>query len=281
VPVTLEDVLRSYKLTVSEHGYEYPTVGGILLFGKNPQKFFPEAMIIASHFAGIEGRETISTRDFTGTLFEQFAGAYNFVVSQLHSSFTITGLMREEELEVPAVAIREAIINAIMHRNYHIKAPIKIAIYDNRVEIFSPGDFPGLMATNNLKMGITYVRNLTISKVLRESGYCEKIGSGFITIFNSYAERGLKEPTVIEGDNFIKCILPRPSPARNLIASGSEEDITLILNLFETSLEYSMGDIVSLVHLPRSTVGRRINQLLAQGILKKIGKGKATRYARN
>ena len=116
---------------------------------------------------------------------------------------------------------REALLNAIVHRNYHIKAPIKIAIYENRVEIFSPGQFPGPLDPKNLKTGITYLRNPAICKILRESGYVEKLGSGLITIFESYEKRNLEDPIVIEGENYIKCILPRVlKPVKVLDESG-------------------------------------------------------------
>jgi ATP-dependent DNA helicase RecG len=279
---TTEALLKSYNLVTSEHGYEYPTTAGILLFGNNPQKFLSEAFIICSRFAGIEGRDTLWTQDCTGTLFDQYFCAMNFIKSQLYRSFTIkeTDIIRKDILEIPEEAFREAIVNALMHRNYHIQAPIKIAIYDNRVEIFSPGIFPGPLAVDSLKLGMSYMRNRAISKILREAELSEKLGSGFIKIFNSYAQRGLKEPSVIEGDNFIKVILPRPSPTR-INHKIADEDLNQILNLFETSIEYSIGDIMERLRLARSTTARKLNHLVDQGILKKMGKGRATRYLRS
>ena len=90
----------------------YPTTAGILLFGKNPQHYFSEAMVICTHFAGVDGREAIATRDCTGTLLEQYQEATAFILSRLYRSFTIKGFMREETLEVPEVALREALLNA-------------------------------------------------------------------------------------------------------------------------------------------------------------------------
>jgi predicted HTH transcriptional regulator len=93
-----------------------------------------------------------------------------------------------------------------------------VAIYDNRVEIFSPGVFEGPLDTQNLMMGLTYIRNHIICKIFREAGYIEKLGSGFITLFESYEQRGgLYPPQVIEGENFIKCILPRKSFSSELL----------------------------------------------------------------
>ena len=167
-------------------------------------------MIICSHFSGISGRAAIASVDCTGTLFEQFETAYNFILSRLSRSFIIRAPKREEQFEIPPEAIREVLLNAIIHRNYHINGPTKISIYNNRIEFFNPGVFLGPLDTHSLKLGLTYIRNNVICKVFREAGYIEKLGSGFITLFNSYEQMGLYPPEVIQGENFIKCILPRP-----------------------------------------------------------------------
>lgn len=276
INIVSSEILSSYDLMTEEHSSAYPTAGGILLFGKNPQKFFSEAMILCTHFSGINGRKAISSIDCTGTLFEQFDTAYNFIISRLGHSFSIHGPKRKEELEIPETALREVVLNAIVHRNYHINAPTKIAIYDNRIEVFSPGVFPGPLDTHNLKMGLTYIRNKIICKVFREAGYIEKLGSGFITLFESYEKKQLYPPEVIEGENFIKCILPRFSFSSQLYKADNE--IQKIVALFEITEEIAISDVMKALHLSRPTAGRRLAQLTKQGILEQIGESKATRY---
>lgn len=232
---------------------------------------------MCTQFAGNSGRNVVATIDATGTLFEQYDKAYHFIVMHLTRSFVIKGPKRLEQLEIPESAIREALLNAIVHRNYHILGPIKVAIYDNRVEIFSPGVFPGPLNTNNLKMGITYIRNTVICKVFREAGFIEKLGSGFITMFESYEKRKLYPPQVIEGDNFIKCILPRPSFSAHLYPDDEGQKIVALLEL---TPEVSISDIIKLLHLPRSTAGRRLAELTEKGVIEQVGQGKATRYRR-
>ena len=276
VKIISNEILSSYNLIIEEHSSIYPTVGGILLFGKEPQKFFFEAMIICTHFSGINGRKAIASTDCTGTLFEQFDRAYDFILSRLNRSFSIEGPKRQERLEIPESAIREILLNALVHRNYHINAPTKIAIYDNRIEIFSPGVFPGPLDTQNLKMGLTYIRNNIICKIFREAGYIEKLGSGFITLFESYEKRHLYPPEVIEGENFIKCILPRKSfPAKPY---KEKDETQKILALFEISEEITISDVMRTLKLSRPTAGRRLAQLTQKGLIEQIGQSKATRY---
>jgi ATP-dependent DNA helicase RecG len=270
------EILSAYELIVEEHSLFYPTVGGLLLFGKNPQKFFPEAMIICSHFSGISGRETIATIDCTGTLFEQFETAYNFILSRLSRSFSIQGPKRKEQLEIPPEAIREVLLNAIIHRNYQINGPTKISIYNNRIEFFNPGVFLGPLNSQSLKLGLTYIRNNAICKVFREAEYIEKLGSGFITLFNSYDQRGLYPPEVIEGENFIKCILPRPQFSTKPIKK--DDDAQKIMTLFEVAEELFISDVMKALHLSRPTAGRKLAQLIEQGALESLGQGRKTRY---
>ena len=272
-----EHILQSYDLIKSEHSKVYPTVNGILLFGKRPQKYFSEAMIILSHFKGISGRDTIATIDCENTIFEQFDQAYSFILSRLSKSFTITGPKRKEKLEIPKLAIREALLNAIVHRNYHIKAPIKIAIYDNRIEFFSPGQFPGPLNLNNLKEGITYLRNSNICKVFREAGYIEKLGTGFITIFEEYEKSGLEEPTVLEGTNYIKCILPREHKVKS---TQDLDDYSKIMNMFKTMDKISANDVAICLAISKSSAIRRLKELMNSKKIKRAGSARAIKYSK-
>lgn len=269
-----KEILLLYKLLVEQHSQVYPTIAGMLLFGHEVQYYMPEAMIICSHFKGVQGREAIATVDCVGTLFEQFEQAYHFIITRLSSAYVIKGAKREETLEIPQVALREVLLNAIVHRNYHLRAPTKIAIYDDRVEIFSPGNFPTPFP--NYLLGLTDARNRVICRVFREAGLIEKLGSGLIELFNSYQERQLPEPTVIDGDGYVKCILPRKDHKKIII----HKDYDRILNLFYSVKELRVSDVMPALNLPRSTASRKLSEMVEKGILKKMHDGKASRYIR-
>lgn len=270
-----EDVLRSYEIIKKEHSTDYATTAGMLLFGKSPQQFLSEAYILCCHFSDFKDREAIASRTCKGTLFEQFDESFDFIMERINKSFKIEKKKREEHWEIPPIAIREVLMNAILHRNYHINAPIKISIYSDRIEFFSPGGLPGPIDTSELESGITYVRNTSIAKVLWEAQYVEKMGSGFITLFKSYRKEGLLPPEVIEGTNFVKCILPR------IHSDAIQEDIEgLILSLFKTSDEISRTDIILQLNIPRTSAGRILNKLIESGKLARHGKGPTTKYRR-
>jgi len=274
---SVDAILVSFNIIHEEHKRKYLTVTGALLFGKRPEKHLSEAFIICSRFSGTSGRTALASQDCTGTLFEQFEMAFAFILKHLHHSFVIQGKKREEKLEIPEVAIRETLLNAIVHRNYHIQAPIKIAIYDDRIEIFSPGGFPGPINISNLLSGLTYIRNPGISKIFRQAKYIEKLGSGFHNLFHSYKNWGLKTPEVFEGENYIKCILPREK-LKTLQGSDGVTEEEKILNLFNQIKELTISDVIAALGIARATAGRRLNSLVKAGKLKKIGSGKATNY---
>lgn len=271
--VLTEDILRSYEIIKKEHNTDYATTAGILLFGKFPQQFLSEAYILCCHFSDFKDREAIASRICKGTLFEQFEESFDFIMGRINKSFKIEKRKREEHWEIPPIAIREVLMNAILHRNYHINAPIKISIYSDRIDFFSPGGLPGPIDTSELESGITYVRNTSIAKVLWEAQYIEKMGSGFITLFKSYRKEGLLPPEIIEGTNFVKCILPRIHS--DSIKEDSEE---LILSLFKISDEISKADIIRQLNIPRTSAGRKLNKLIASGKLARHGKGPSTKY---
>lgn len=271
-----QEIMRSYSLIAEEHHKWYPTHAGILLFGKDPQFYLSEAMVICCHFKGIEGRDAIASIDCVGTLLNQYHQAHNFILSRLSHSFTIEGMIREEKLEIPEVAFREALLNLLIHRNYHLPSPSKILIYDDRVEFFSAGNFWGPIKSDQLLKGMTYLRNPAICKVFREVGLVEKMGTGFIQIFKSYEKWGLEKPQIFEGDNFVKCILPRPHHHQQLLKS-TEPDI---LSLFYAKAEITIHDIMNKYSVSRTTAQRWLQTLLDQNKIAREGKTRNVRYRR-
>ncbi len=209
------------------------------------------------------------------TLLNQFQQAHHFVLSRLSKSFSIKEVVRDEKLEIPEVAFREALINLIVHRNYHIQAPSKISIYDDRIELFSPGDFSGPIEQDQLLKGLTYLRNPAICKIFRELGLVEKMGTGFINIFKSYEDWGLENPQIIEGANFIKCILPRGSPRQNEVETQTEE---AIMTLFYAQNEITAQDVINKFSISRSTAQRWINVLIEKQWVERIGRTRNVRY---
>lgn len=184
------------------------TLGGLLFFGKNPQKYRPAFCIKAVSFFGNElgGSDYRDSEDIVGTIPEMFQKSISFFTRNLHhiqagQSFNSTGL-----LEISPVVLEELLQNALTHRDYSQNAPIRICIFDNRVEIISPGKLPNSLTVENIKRGNAVVRNNLIvsysTKLMRYRGF----GSGIV--------RALKEqPDIsfindVDGEQFT-VIIPR------------------------------------------------------------------------
>lgn len=118
---------------------------------------------------------------------DQIENAFALIKSWLLKDFALKDTKLIGKMIVPAEALREAILNAVIHRKYSIPGAIKIALYDNRLEIFSPGNFPGLVNINNIGDGTTYLRNPIIAEVARKLNYIEQLGTGINLIAATWA----------------------------------------------------------------------------------------------
>ena len=185
------------------------TLRGLLFFAKNPQKYRPAFCVKAISFFGnsIGGTEYRSSQDIVGTIPQIFEETMRFFTTNLYhiqagQNFNKTGI-----LEVSQTALEELVQNALVHRDYSKNAPIRVMIFDNRIEIVSPGSLPNSLTVENVKMGNAVVRNnLTVS-------YCSKLmiyrgfGSGITRALTEQPNIELINDT--EGEQF-RVIIPRP-----------------------------------------------------------------------
>lgn len=140
-------------------------------------------------------------------IFKQIEYAENFILRNMRKSAWInpsTG-RREEQYEIPFLAIREAIANAVAHRDYRVPSHIDVAIFDNRLEVWSPGGLPlGVKLQDILKKRLSVLRNPSIAKILFLSGYIERWGSGIKKMNRLMKEYKLPEPQYEElSGNFL------------------------------------------------------------------------------
>lgn len=202
-------------LTQRADGELLPTVGGILLFGSNPQRFLRSAEIICVRYTGKDMGDEFVRQDVSGTLADQIRQAEAFVASNMRRGMKISGFMREETAEYPMPVVREAIVNAIAHRDYTVRGEgVRILMFSDRMEIYSPGRLPGHVTLENLK-DERYSRNESIVAVLSDLGYIERLGYGIDRMIVTMQETGLPEPIFEETAAGFRVTLrsrPEPSP---------------------------------------------------------------------
>lgn len=180
----LEQILTNMNLAKGD----YLTLGGLLLFGNNVQGFKPFCLIRAISFAGNEVSDDkyIDKRDCIGTLEEQFRSAMSFLKNNLSHVQTSGSFNSNAILEIDERALEEALVNALIHRDYSKNAVIRLLVFKDRVEIISPGSLPNHLSVENIKNGNSVMRNPIIAsfgtKILPYSG----IGSGVPRIIKNH-----------------------------------------------------------------------------------------------
>ena len=156
------------------------TLGGLMFFSKNPQKYRPAFCIKAVSFYGndISGTEYRDSEDIVGTIPEMFEKGMSFLLRNLRhtqqgQNFNSTGI-----LEISQVALEELLQNALTHRDYSRNSPVLLFIFDNRAELISPGRLPNSLTIDNIKMGNAVVRNPLIVSYASKTMKYRGIGSG-------------------------------------------------------------------------------------------------------
>ena len=191
--------LRSLQLVTVHQGREVPTVGGMLLFGNDRLKHFPEAFIRAGCFAGRDKQTILDSRDITSYLVLAIQEALQFVRRNTRRALRVEQTRSTDAWEFPLVALREAIINAVVHADYGQRGmPIRIAIFDNRIEVENPGGLPPGLTIEDIRQGVSKLRNRVLGRVFHELHLIEQWGSGIQRMTGACHEAGLPEPQFAE-----------------------------------------------------------------------------------
>lgn len=251
----------------------FPTFAGILLFSDAPDQFIPEAHIICTRFSGTEGRDIIQTEEIKGPIAKQIDVSFNLVSHWIKRDYRLKGARLTPRSLIPEVALREVISNAVIHRKYSIHGATKIALYDDHLEIFSPGNFPGHVNINNLGEGITQFRNPIVGRMAHKMGIIEKLGSGIKLIFDSCRKAKIIAPTFSEDGDYVKVVFGF-APLKN--EKNSDEEI--LLNYFSLTQTITIKDMIHHLGRSKNTVIKVLHQLIDQNLVKQVGQGRTTRY---
>ncbi len=193
--------LISWGLIVEEHGKDYATNGFQLLDGK--MDAYEDAYIQCAVFKGTNRSVFITHKDVTGPIDEQIEAAYAFVLEHIRLGSRIEGIGRQDFYELPTNSIREMISNAVCHRSYLAPSKIQVALYDDRLEVTTPGMLNWNITIEKMKNGQSLLRNKGIAAAFSYLHIIEGWGSGIPRILQEAEEYHLKEPELIDlGDSF-------------------------------------------------------------------------------
>ena len=171
--------------------------------------YFPFSKTQCAVFKGTDRAVFLDKREFTGPIYTQIEETVDFVLRNIRLGATIDGLVRKEKYELPPEAIREMIINAHCHRNLLDESCIQVAVYDDRLEVTSPGGLYNGLTYEEVMNGHSKIRNKAIANIFSQMGLVEAWGSGIKRIFNAAKEYDLPEPKFQEFDNMFRVELFR------------------------------------------------------------------------
>ena len=201
-----EQLLENWGMLTQGH----PTMAGMIFFGRKPQQHLSFAQINAARFLGTDSSENpFDRKDLTGRLLEVVDQAERFCYLHLRIPHEINGFEPEPKPELPKEALREAIVNAVAHRDYTIYGPIRLFIFDDRVEIHTPGKPPNTINEAAMRAGVHVVRNPRIYSRLSDAGLVTRAGTGVRRIIRLVREATGREVEIAIRDFEVLLTIPR------------------------------------------------------------------------
>ncbi|MGE5140727.1 MAG: ATP-binding protein [Rudaea sp.] len=279
------DLLYRRGCLAKEGNQFKPTAAGLLLFARDPQRLLPSAEVLLARYSGKEMSDQFLRETARGPLPEQIRAAEAFVVANMRKGARIGDLVREERAEYPVPAVREAIVNAVAHRDYAIRGEeIRVLMFTDRIEVYSPGRLPGHITVDNI-VEERFARNEIIVQVLTDLGFVERLGYGIDRIIHLTREAGLPKPHFQETANGFRLTLH--GPGEQFASAGMDRYRQLAINeRQQAALKFldKNGRITNRDYhelypdVSEETIRRDLADLVESGLLLKMGDKKGTYY---
>ncbi len=238
--------------------------------------------IKAAVFEGTTQNEFKDRKEFSGSLFRQMREVYDYIDfhNQTHSTFL--KLRRIDQRDYPEIAVREALLNLLVHREYSFRASTFISIYSDRMEFTSIGGLVSGVTLKDVMMGISVCRNVKLANVFYRLELIEACGTGMLKIMEAYSGSDVT-PKIETSDNAFKIILPnlnvsvkqKKAAADKAMSSIHEETI---IALAKEQRTFTRKDVENVLGISQSTCGRLLKQMIEKGQIIQEGKSRNTHY---
>lgn len=248
------NTLLSWKVLEEKNGRIFPTNAYILLSGK--ENWEVSRKIQCGVFKGETRSIFVDKKEFEGSIIMQLEKSYQYVLEKINLSSDIVGIYRVDKYEIPPKSIREVIANAVIHRSYLEPNDIQVALYDNRLEITSPGMLLSGVNVKRMKEGYSKLRNRAIASVFAYVNIIEKWGSGIPRIIHEIREYGLQEPEFIPFENDFRVNIYRKSYNTTQSTQGSTQNR---INTTQAISKKEKLDIKNLTETDKTIINTIIN----------------------
>jgi ATP-dependent DNA helicase RecG len=238
--------------------------------------------IKAAVFEGTNQNQFKDRKEFTGSLFQQMDDVYDFIDFRNQTHSTFEKLRRIDRRDYPEVAVREALLNVLVHREYSYRASTFISIYTDRIEFTSIGGLVSGVTLKDVMMGISVCRNAKLANIFYRLELIEAYGTGILKIMDAYKGTEMT-PTTETSDNAFKIVLPnlnvrteQKEPENAGYKSSTAEE--KVIALAEKRGFVTRKEVESLLGMSQTSCGRLLKQMTENGQIVQMGKGKSTRY---
>ena len=223
---SVEDILVNIEAAERSGGNLLFRNAGALFFAREPRRFFNQAYVTCLLFKGTSKVHVLDRKDFAGGVVADIEDSLRFIERNTRTAYLIEKLQREEIPEYPVAALREAITNAVMHRDWFIEgANVFVEIYEDRIEVSSPGGLPKGMLPEDL--GSKSVRrNPLIADLLHRIAFIEKAGTGIRRMRDGAREQGYPEPEFSANAFFIAVFRPIPAVSEHVTPEAAHKHPT-------------------------------------------------------
>ena len=276
-----ETIISNLQLVTDDHHFKNGTV---LFFGKEPQKFYEQAVTRCLLFKGVNKTHIIDDKIFSGNLIQQYNNALAFLFQKLNINYIIEGIgPRKEVLEIPEEVFKEALINALCHRDYYEKGAVThVEIFEDRVEISNPGGLVNSIAREDFgKKSLS--RNALVFGLFLRMNLAEKVGSGINRMKDEMAKANLPEP-VFSLEGFFTAKFYRPIHFDKWILNWSNilnAPLIKMLDAFHKNPEITKPELSNILGQGKTSVDNYIAQLKSLGILSRQGSRKTGKWIIN
>ena len=276
IPARDSDKAVLEKLGLLKNGK--PLRAAMLLFAKEPQRWYPSASLKIGRFR--PGGIIVDDKEVGGTIFEQIDGAMDYFREHLQTRFEFKGTPSRDVIwEYPLEALREAVTNAICHRDYLDVSQTQIRWYDDSILMVNPGSLiPPLTPQALLEVHASKQRNRKIAEMLYYAGLIEKWGGGTLEMARNCSKAGLPTPTFKEDQGALWVTFPRGAAAEEKVLEKVLEKVTVnqgkILSATAHNPRMTNRELASIVGISERKVRENLNKLKAKGRVKRIGPDK-------
>ena len=278
-----QNVLISWGVLAEKDGAIVPTNAYALLTGQ--ARFQP--VIQCAVFKGKDRAYFVDRREFEGSIQDQMEAAFQYVLEKINRGMRIQGMYRQDMYELPVDSVREMIANSVAHRSYLEPGNIQVALFDDRLEVTSPGMLLNGVSIKKMKEGYSKPRNRAIASAFAYMKIIEKWGSGIPRILLECSEYGLPEPEFIDFDGDFRVNMYRQLPEKDWSHTDDtkhdtndtiSENDTKILNLIRENPSITQAELREKLQVSIVTVKRLMADLQKRGLIERQGSSRKGKW---